>query len=142
MKALTDTNSRLLSLAILILRCTVGVILFGAGAGKFFKWFGGFGPEMTLHYYAEMGIAKPWAYMSMIAEFVGGALLIIGLLTRPAAVAILINMLVAFVLTLPKGFYIGMASYPFSLMMTALAILLAGPMQFSLDALLRPLRLN
>src|SRR5262245_56308697 len=107
MKLLTTTNTTLQSIAILIVRITVGVILFGAGAGKVLKWFGGFGMEMTVKYMGEAGISPFLAYVSSYTEFIGGALLIIGLLTRPAAFAIFINMLVAFLVTLPKGFLMG-----------------------------------
>ncbi len=42
-------------------------------------------------------IGLPWwsAYLSAGAEFFGGMLIIIGLLTRPAALALLIDMIVA-----------------------------------------------
>lgn len=133
MKLLTQTNSKTLSFCLLLLRCMVGVILFAGGAGKALGWFGGFGMEMTAKYYGMSGISEPWAYISAYSEFIGGFLIIIGLLTRPAAFAIMINMIGATVLTMPKGFLMGMAAYPFSLMVSALIIVLAGPMQFSLD---------
>src|SRR4029078_9883018 len=135
MKILTKTNDRLLNIAVLLLRLTIGVILFGAGAGKLFKWFGGFGLEMTVHYFAEIGFSAPLAYLSTFTEFIGGILLIVGLLTRPAAFAVLINMTVATVVSLPKGFFVGMAAYPFALAIVALVILLTGPMAYSIDAL-------
>jgi len=121
----------------LLLRCTIGVILFATGAGKVLKWFGGFGMQMTINYYKMSGFSEPLTYLSSYTEFIGGFLLIIGLLTRPAAFAILINMLVATIVTMPKGFLIGGASYPFSLTVSALIILLAGPMAYSIDALLQ-----
>ncbi len=34
MKLLTETNTTLLNISLLLLRCTVGIILFLAGAGK------------------------------------------------------------------------------------------------------------
>jgi len=70
-------------------------------------------------------------------ELIGGLLLIAGLLTRPAAFAVTINMLVATVVTLPRGFLM-VAAYPFSLMIGALVVQLAGPMAYSLDSLLLP----
>jgi putative oxidoreductase len=136
MKLLTQTNNTLLNLSILLLRCMTGVILFAAGAGKALSWFGGFGMKMTIQYYGMSGISKPLAYLSAYTEFIGGFLLIIGLLTRPAAFAIMINMIVATVLTMPKGFLAGGAAYPFSLTVNAIIILLTGPMAYSIDALL------
>ena len=38
MKLLTETNVMLLNVCILLLRCTVGIILFGVGSGKVFGW--------------------------------------------------------------------------------------------------------
>ena len=134
MKLLTETNGRLLDLSVLLLRCTIGLILFGAGAGKVFSWFGGFGMKLTLHYFAEMGIPVPLAYLSIYTEFIGGFLLIIGLLTRPVALAVFINMVVATIVVLPKGFIVGMAAYPFTLAMISFVLMLTGPMAYSLDA--------
>ena len=134
MKILTQKNTKLLNLSILLLRCMVGVILFAAGAGKVLGWFGGFGMKMTIQYYSMSGISVPFTYLSSYTEFIGGFLLIVGFLTRPAAFAIMINMLVATILTMPKGFLVGGASYPFSLTVSAIIILFAGPMAYSIDA--------
>ena len=136
MKILTQTSVRLLNLSVLLLRCTAGMIVFGAGAGKILKWFGGFGLDMTVKYFAAIGISAPLAYISSFTEFIGGFLLIAGLFTRPAAFALAINMTVATIITLPKGFFVGMAGYPFSIMMTMIVILLTGPMAYSIDAML------
>jgi putative oxidoreductase len=136
MKLLTQTNVTLLNLSLLLLRCMIGVILFAGGAGKVLGWFGGFGMKMTIQYYSMSGISVPLTYLSAYTEFIGGFLLIIGLLTRPVAFAIMINMLVATILTMPKGFLAGGAAYPFSLTVSAIIILLAGPMAYSVDWLL------
>lgn len=134
MKLLIATNTRLLDVSLLLLRLTVGIILFLAGAGKVFGWFGGMGIEATIDIFvSKMGIHPILAYLSCYTEFIGGFLLIVGLLTRPAAFAIMINMLVATLVTLPNGFLTG-ASYPFSMMVSSIIILLAGPMAYSLDA--------
>lgn len=134
MKLLTETNRTLLNVSLLLLRLTVGIILFLAGAGKVLGWFGGMGIDATLDIFvSQMGIRPVLAYLSSYTEFIGGFLLIVGLLTRPAAFAIMINMLVAAVVTLPNGFLKG-ASYPFSMMVSSIIILLAGPLAYSLDA--------
>lgn len=135
MKLLTFTNVTLLNLSLLLLRLSVGIILFIAGAGKVLGWFGGQGMDATIDIFvSQMSIHPVLAYLSCYTEFIGGFLLIVGLLTRPAAFAITINMLVATIVTLPNGFMTG-ASYPFSMMVSSLVILLAGPMGYSLDAL-------
>jgi len=114
----------------------VGIILFTVGSGKIFGWFGGLGMETTVKLFVtKQGFSPLLAYMSSYTEFIGGFLLIIGLLTRPAAFAVMINMIVAGIVSLPRGLITG-AAYPFSLMISALIIQLAGPMRFSLDSLL------
>lgn len=135
-KLLTETNTRILSICLLLLRCTLGFILFVVGAGKVFGWFGGQGIELTIQNFVNMGISAPLAYLSCYTELIGGFLLIVGLLTRPAAFAVMINMLVATIVMLPRGFFAGGASYPFSLMISAVIIQLAGPMACSVDYLL------
>ena len=135
MKFLNETNTRLFDTAILLLRWMTGLILFVAGAGKVFGWFGGMGLKTTIDIFkTNMNIAAPWAYISCYTELIGGFLLIIGLFTRPAAFALVINMLVATVLVGPKNFFMGGAAYPCSLMVSSLVILLTGPMTFSMDA--------
>lgn len=135
MGLLTVTNTTLLSVSMLLLRLTLGGVLFAAGAGKVFGWFGGMGIEATLDAFTQMGFSAPLAHLSNYTELIGGLLIAIGLLTRPAAVAVTINMLVATIVTLPQGFLTG-ASHPFGLMMVSLAVLIAGPMCISIDALI------
>lgn len=130
----TGTNSNLLNIGLLLLRCSVGVILFIAGSGKVLGWFGGFGMETTIQFFAKQGFTVLLTYMSAYTEFVGGFLLIVGLLTRPAAFAVMINMIVAGIVSLPRGF--NGSAYPFSLMISAIIIQLAGPMLYSIDSLL------
>lgn len=137
-KLLIGTNTRNLSIGLLLLRCTIGVIMFIIGSGKVLGWFGGFGLQTTIQYFTtKMGIPSFLAYLSCYTEFIGGFLLIIGLFTRPAAIAVTINMIVATSVMLPHGF-IGAsgASYPFFVLIGAVVILLAGPMSFSVDSLL------
>jgi putative oxidoreductase len=135
-KLLVANNPTLLSISLLLLRITVGVILFVIGSGKVLGWFGGHGMETTIKFFVtKQGFTPLLTYMSAYTEFIGGFLLIVGLLTRPVAFAVMINMIVAGIVSLPRGFIAG-AAYPFSLMISALIILLAGPMKFSLDSML------
>src|SRR5512133_762205 len=90
-----NTYPVLLNLSFLLARCTIGVLLFMAGSGKAMGWFEGFGLDATLQFYTKMGFSAALAYLSIYTEFIGGFLLIIGFLTRPAAFAIMINMAVA-----------------------------------------------
>jgi putative oxidoreductase len=100
-------------------------------------WFGGFNIDATIQFYTKMGISLPLAYLSCYTEFIGGFLLIIGLFTRPAAFAVMINMLVATIVSLQYGL-MGPASAqtPLSFLIVDIVILIAGPMSISVDKLL------
>jgi putative oxidoreductase len=137
LRIIRGTNPTLVNITVLSLRCTIGILLFVAGSGKVLGWFGGYGMEAMLQGYAKMGISAPLAYLSMFTELLGGLLLAVGLLTRPAAFAVMINMLVATIVSLPGGFMgpTG-AQTPFIFLMIDIAILFAGPMAYSLDTVI------
>ena len=61
-----------------ILRIAVGLTYFVHGAQKLFGWFGGFGESGTVELMTRWGAAG-------VIETVAGALLVLGLFTRPAA---------------------------------------------------------
>jgi putative oxidoreductase len=84
------------------------------------------------HYIGSLGIPYWLGYVSAYAEFAGGILLILGLITRLAAALIAINMLVAFTLV---GIHQGFGIYNYILALAALAIMLTfyGAGSFSLD---------
>ena len=81
-----------------ILRIAAGLLFMEHGAQKWFGWFGGMGsPGATAPLMSQMGAAG-------VLEVVGGALLVIGLFTRPVAVVLLLEMIVAYVqVHLPQG---------------------------------------
>ena len=87
----TDDNT-----ATAILRLVLGVVFFAHGAQKMLGWFGGFGFSGTMGYFtAAMHIPAPLALLAISAEFFGGLGLILGFLTRIAALGIATNMVVA-----------------------------------------------
>jgi putative oxidoreductase len=137
MKPLIETNTRALNTAILLLRLMAGLILFVGGAGKVLGWFGGFGMTTTLQMF-EKGthLSAFLIYVSCFTEFIGGFLIMIGLITRVAAIALMINMLTATLITGFKNFFFGGAAYPCLLFVIFLVIVLSGPMAYSIDALL------
>ena len=137
MKPLIETNQRAVDVAILLLRFMAGLILFVAGAGKVLGWFGGFGMTTTLELFkTNMHLSAFWAYLSSYTEFIGGFLIMIGLLTRFASIALLINMLVATLLVGFKNFFLGGAAYPCLLFVIFLVFVLTGPLAYSIDAAL------
>jgi len=76
------------------------------------------------------------AWGSTIAELVGGLLLAAGLLTRPAALLIVINMAVVVLLAHPGG---GFGAIESGLIygVIALAFLILGAGRYSIDAAIR-----
>ena len=84
------------SLATAILRLTLGAVFFAHGAQKMLGWFGGFGFRGTMGFFTDlMHVPAPLAFLAIAAEFFGGIGLILGFLTRIAALGIGVNMAIA-----------------------------------------------
>jgi putative oxidoreductase len=93
MKKILHTNN---DITLTIVRIVLGVIFFCHGAQKTLGWFGGYGFKATMGFFTQqMGIPAPFAFLAIMAEFLGGIGLVLGLLTRVAAFGICIEMLVA-----------------------------------------------
>ncbi len=124
-----------------VLRATTGSIFFMHGAQKLFGWFGGYGLQGTAQFMSSLGL-NPGIFHAGLAgsaEFFGGLLLIVGLLTRPSAAALAVIMLVAaFTVHLKNGFFLdkGGFEYVFALFGASAALLLMGAGSLSLDKLL------
>lgn len=103
MKSLiATTNDDTVALARLVL----GLVFFMHGAQKALAWFGGYGFHSTMHFFTGMGIPTLFAFLAISAEFLGGIGLIVGFLSRIAALGIAVNMLVAiFMVHLPNGIF-------------------------------------
>ena len=79
-----------------IVRLVLGVTFFMHGAQKMLGWFGGYGFHGTMGFFTQqVGIPAPLAFLAICAEFFGGLGLLVGLLSRIAALGIMVNMLVA-----------------------------------------------
>ena len=73
-----------------LLRVVSGLLLFQAGATKTFGWLGGIPPNGgTVPLMTQVGVGG-------VLEIVGGALLMLGLMTRPAAFILSGEMAVAY----------------------------------------------
>src|SRR5258706_13344401 len=92
-----------------LIRVVCGLFLMPHGAQKLFGWFGGFGLVATGELFATKLGLQPGYLMALLAglvELVGGGLLVLGLLTRPAALAVIVLVAVAlFTVHLPLGFF-------------------------------------
>ena len=123
---------RLQPLGLLILRLALGAIMIAHGWQKIAGHMHGIMGEL-----AHLGI-PPWmGYLVVAAEFGGGILIVLGFLTRFAAFAILIDMLVAiFKVHLHNGLT-GQGGFEFPLACAAIAFALiffgSGPI--SIDGL-------
>ena len=129
------------SLANLVLRVPTGIILAAHGAQKLFAWFGGYGLEGTGQWMESIGLAPGYlmALMAGSAEFFGGILLIVGLLTRPTALVLAVTMLVAiFSVHIDHGLFMSNNGYEFALALLAAttALTVQGGGKFAIDALI------
>ena len=139
MKRLLGTSN---DVALTSLRLVLGVIFFAHGAQKMLGWFGGHGFHGTMSFFAHLGLPAPVAFLVICTEFFGGLGLIVGLLTRIAALGIGGEMIGAiFLVHLPNGFFMnwtGMQKgegieYHLLVIAIAATLLLRGAGPFSVD---------
>jgi putative oxidoreductase len=77
-------------------RIILGIVFFAHGAQELFGWFEGPGLKQTIQAMTEhMNLPAILAFCAVGAEFLGGVGLILGLLSRMAAVGIAVIMIVA-----------------------------------------------
>ena len=122
----TDANAGLV-----ILRVFIGAALLTHGWGKMFGGLDGFTQGV-----ASMGIPLPQvsAFLAAFAESFGAILLALGLLTRPAAFLIVVNMAVA-VGVAHGGQPFASQEMAWLYLVPALFFLLKGAGRWSVDAL-------
>jgi len=128
-------------IGLLLLRVVVGAYLFAHGAQKLFGWFGGHGLAGTGHGMRMMRFRPStfWAFMAGVSEAGGGLLLLLGLLNPLGTLGIAAAMLTAtFAAHWRQGPLAANKGYelPLTNLVAALAVGLAGPGRYSLDAAL------
>jgi putative oxidoreductase len=81
------------------IRVILGAVFFAHGAQKMLGWFGGHGLKETLRTMREfLHLPVPLGLLAVTTEFLGGVGLMVGLLSRVAAIGICITMLSAIVM--------------------------------------------
>ncbi|MFB9264297.1 DoxX family protein [Bradyrhizobium erythrophlei] len=90
-----------------LLRFVAGAMLVPHGCQKLFAMFGGGGLAKTAVFMEKSGYSPGmlWAVVVGCTELFGGILLAIGLLTRPAAAAITIELIFATAVTIKRGWF-------------------------------------
>jgi len=142
-RLLVVAASSLQSPFLLIVRLYWGWQLAQSGWGKLHNI------DKVTEFFTSLGLPAPGLTAHFIAslEFVGGVLLILGLASRLIAVALTINMIVAFVVadhdalmsifSDPDKFY---AAAPYTFLFASLLVLIFGPGLFSVDAVIGKLK--
>ena len=118
-----------MDLALLVLRLVVGLLFVGHGAQKLFGVFGGGGLEGTAGMFDNIGLQPGWlhARAAGTAEFLGGALIALGLFT-PFAAAALIGVMTTAVIAVHarNGIWNTNQGYEFNVVLSAAVFALAG----------------
>lgn len=126
---------------ITLLRVVAGLTFAAHGAQKLFGWFGGYGLEGVGQWMESIGITPGYlmAALAGSAEFFGGLALVVGLLVRPAALSLLVAMLVAmFAVHWPNGFFITNNGYEYALILGVISavLMIEGAGKLSVDRIL------
>jgi putative oxidoreductase len=121
--------------ASLPLRIGLGVIFLAYGLQKMFGLFGGPGMQGYTQMLSGLGFAPAafWAYVSALTELLGGACLLIGVVTRTASLLLFINIAVAAVMVhLPNGFFMANngVAFPLIIACSALSLMMLGTGKF------------
>jgi putative oxidoreductase len=143
MKALFQTDE---SWTGLILRLTLGLVMFPHGAQKLLGWYGGFGFSGTMGFFTDV-MHLPWiiAFLVIIGESFGSVALLLGLLTRFSAASLAVIMVGAIATThIPHGFFMNWfgkqqgEGYEYHLLVIGigLALLITGAGKWSVDRLI------
>jgi len=137
---LTASSEGAIDLALFVIRAAIGPCFVVHALGKL-GVVGSGNMEGFAAWLSELGVpfAPLQARIAMLSELVGGTLLLLGLLTRPAAALLIVTMIVAgsvghrgagyLITNEPPG-----AEYTVNLAAVCLAVLIAGPGAVSLDA--------
>jgi len=127
----------------LVLRLTLGCVMFAHGAQKVLGWYGGPGVEKTIQVFrSAMAFSPPLTLLVMTTEFLGSIALILGFFTRISALAIAVNIgACAYINHIRNGFFMNWAGqqkgegFEFHILVIgiAFALIITGGGIFSFD---------
>ena len=116
------------------LRAALGIAFLANGARKLLV----FGFDGFSGYLASLGVpgAAFWSVVVILLEILGGLAILLGILTRYAAAALSLNMLIAILTVHAKaGFFLpNGVEYALMLMAASITLLLTGAGRISLDS--------
>ncbi len=124
---------------LLWMRMTLGAMMIAHGIPKFLDWKNALakvGAAMNQVYGLSFLPPEVWGFMAAASEVLGGSLVVLGLLFRPATFFLSFTMLTAFLLRLKQnaGFEnFAEYAYPLSLFCIYSALLFIGPGKFAFD---------
>ncbi len=118
----------------LFIRLALGAVFIHAGWGKLDNM------EFTVSAFASMGIPAGLTYLVAYSEFIGGILLILGILVRYVGIVLAIIMFVAIIkVHFVNGFNLANNGYEyvFVLLLGSLTLLVQGGGKYTLPVLIR-----
>jgi putative oxidoreductase len=133
MKLFRSPSPDSVSTGLAVLRIATGIVFFNHGYQKMFV----FGMSGVIGAFTHMGVPLPGVVGPLIEllEVFGAVALIFGFLTRPLALAFVLDMLGAILLVkLKDGF--GKSELEFMLLGASAALLFTGAGRFSIDAMI------
>jgi putative oxidoreductase len=132
-------------ISLLILRVTAAVVMFPHGAQLLLGWFGGPGFSGAIQMFGHMHVPALFAFLAICTEFFTPLLLILGVLTRLAALGYAFTMIVAaLTVHIANGFFMNWfgqqkgegVEYHLLAIGITLALVVSGAGRWSLDALI------
>ena len=131
------TSNGLINLALLIIRLGFGVIYMLHGYPKVtggvdtWTWLGGAMANIGIGFAPAF-----WGFLAAMAEFVGGLLLVLGVLTRPVAAMMFFTMLMATIMHISVGDPMNTILHPLKGLVVFAALIFTGAGKFSVDNIL------